>query len=375
LKNQITFPMVVRGIPPKSRSTKAIRASHIHTHEIPEFSKRESDVVLTAHHAFESDGKRRVPRHYELRRIGDRHFRRIGQVAELESLCAPDRTFGDTERGSSISFVSSRMDRPPVSEAIDGHTSMLRRDAVFRKTGYWSFENGEAADFDTSKSKLRSYDAEDVDRNLKMFARQAEKLVILDDEVWFESGNPAYVITIRDNRGSDMNASQALVPSSYDARVSRRRFPLSRYDDYLAFVERNLHRVEAFNDANVALDVPDRSVFDFDHVEAEEWKMGMAVAFYCAEAAESTIDLRLTDEDRDTIAAAREEAVATNMVLGIRGEPQKYLEALEPIRARIAATRFRPLDPMMHASDFLVADILEQRANRPIDIHGLGFGD
>jgi hypothetical protein len=228
-------------------------------------------------------------------------------------------------------------------------------------------------DFPSFCHELRSFDADVLDEALGMCAAQASRLLLVDGEVWVETGPPCVEVRFTPWTARAEIETRPL-GDFYDNDPTSVRFPVTAdRDEVDAFIARISPPGTIVADYRVPFDAPSKALMDFDYRRDRIARFGYFIATACGRvrASDRARKIELTESEAETVKAAHSESWKTNPILGTRGDVETHIPVLINIAGRYSRKHPFYLTWTDHLRSTLCSDIRDLLENLPIDIHTL----
>jgi hypothetical protein len=249
----IHFPVMARVTKRNADEEVRMLVSHTHRADVPEVSKSETDVALPPVIQTIGDKTRVLP---ELRFHEGRLFRYLDTKNSLNPTPHNitdlfENAFSDSGHGD-YDFVHSEnvpfhyiMNRTPLARPIhqlyqerlcamsmDGSD---RRNRTWPKASpYMGYSASEKTDLNAAMDQVSSVNADDLDEAFAMHRAQADRLLMIGNEIWYETGPPCIEV---DTHWNKYNATESTLfmryrymPETMEQRPTSIFFPLSQAD-------------------------------------------------------------------------------------------------------------------------------------------------
>lgn len=205
--------------------------------------------------------------------------------------------------------------------AMGMHDASARNKTYPKGTGWSSYQDNEDADFMALASEAHSVNAGDVEESLAMHRRQSDRLLIVDDGLWYESRPPCIAVNAvweeYKPSKSCVRIDYRFLPDTMDQSPSTLYFPLHAVDAARETAERLCREMRMFGvqDRLPGFEVPDHPAFDFNTAEEAVKRTGQAVAMNLLNFAAIRPD-KFEDIDPDWLAGIHRMFHEHNPVLG-----------------------------------------------------------
>lgn len=390
----IKFPVMARVQRKGQRGEHRMVVSHVHSHEIAEVSSAETELALPP--VKPRAEKWRSSTLPELRLHGGRLYRYLRPVDprsnhlfriayELEAWGTRD--YYATQK----SHIDPQMGRNPlarpIQHLIENRLSSLAMDGEDSKnrtwphrTLFWYSEN-ERLFLKNALEECSSVNSEDLDECYAMHRSQSEKLLKIDDGIWYETKPPCIEV---DTSWDEGNASQSSVdlryrymPETTDHRPTSLFFPLYESDQALATAQRlrkkfRMGDVVSFLPEN--LEKCDHPTFEINTSEDIVNRVGSALSMSMLKYAVSRPD-KMECLEEGWLAKMSDMFHDDNPVIGRGVDYAAELPALVKNFLKTSTFKYGVLTQMNTAHLRKVLPlVLEMLDDMPISLYGLDSG-
>lgn len=320
--------------------------------DVPEVGRSETQVAFSTKEVFEGGIKRTAECPIELREYGGRLHKKVVAANQLAD-AAYRQAFVNEDAAKSAD---------PCSDISGGFAGNHGNPIVspIRRQLDWHLERGSINDSNIlqawpqggqgTESRLRARNKakfneiaphiDDLDHGLcemstRMIEAQADKLLVIDGDLWMACRPPSWRVTTERNRtiwrDVAVHLDLAIAIEGFDPVLSRRHFPLDRLDDarkYAALCvkktssdrETNYTNVERIVDYEAAMP----ALLSFDADGEELARIGYALSMECWRF----ISKGNWGYEANSLAEAIDATKETNFVLGEMGAVSPYVEDL-----------------------------------------------
>jgi hypothetical protein len=312
MEMNIDFPIMARVAKPKLDGEFRMLVAHTHRVDVPEVRAIDTEVALPPLTQFGSEGDSRVLP--ELRLYDGRLFRFMGTTRRSSDgdVRLPDlfgKAFGKTGYGNTDFVHSSNMDFVSIADRIwtdHGNTSPISRpihqlyqdrlcsmsmDGADKRNKTWprvtpyaGYAASEALYWKDTLDRTRVTVQEDVEEALAMHQAQADRLLLVDDGIWYETRPPCIEVDTTwphatGNRQSVMMRYRYM-PETMEQAPTVLYFPIHQADRAREAAERFRERLgmESVTDIAYPYEVSDHPAFDIDTVGDLIHRTGQALS-------------------------------------------------------------------------------------------------
>ncbi len=272
MKTDIRYPFLFRAHPGRCVEPKDVLVPFVHTHDVPEVSRAETEEVFRS-------GR------YVLRQFDGRLFSLLGKPGSESAQACFDHAFEPDESRSKPWWIPNRADENGyidyVAKPLDNwayHRLFLNGEGKARETMLWpplipdysggsGYRNRNQFTYQELEGKLRDVDAEQYHRGRAEHAVQADRLLIIGGSYWIETTPPA--ICVEPIGNGWIHVGFAHVPDWLDTDLGRQFFPLTAREEALDYARRAQTITE--NPNGEPRDYTDRADFEFDGGPAFEF--------------------------------------------------------------------------------------------------------
>lgn len=308
MKTSIRYPLRFGAQPITTESRKVVLCSYLHEHEVPQVSAAETRTVLDTTKLYETDSKSSpVVRTIKVIEHDGRLFRKVCDRADFDKHDAFINAFEmPNDRNKPLHPVDVwDMHKLPLGKGLSNriaHRLYLEGCGKEKEANAWpaipvrwTARNGCNFEFYFPR-KLTDIDEQEFEAGLDEIAKEADRLLLIDDELWLETPPPVYEVGLytfsqsifcydyldfRSNeKGLRRNFSVqlAFLPDWLDVCLDRQYFPLSAKDDAVEYALRANAWVEQYRDE---LKCPIRDLTeDIDGLDAQDTILNFDQAAY-----------------------------------------------------------------------------------------------
>lgn len=400
----IRFPVMARAVPKGARYECRMLVSHDHVTEVREVSARETEVPVRT---VVQDNARGVPYAMrELRLHQGRLYRYLGVSTVLGAVIRGGELLGEAFGDWGVrtnDFIAStegafdgKGDRSPLSKpiktiledrleamAMDGFDSRNR--TWPRLCGAGSAQN-DATSLASALDQVHSVNGDDLEEAFAMHRTQADRLLLIDSELWYETGPPCYAVETqwRTNAArSNVVIRYRLMPDSMDHAISTVYYPVSALDQAHEAAE-TLRRRFRMNDVlpwlgdfgkhHPKFSYGDHPALSFDPSEDFVNRTSHALAMNILKAATQRPD-KFGAVDAGWLAELAEAFAVSNPLIGREMDYASWLPALAETFLQISPYKSTGLAMLSYKQVRKSIELaVEHLDNMPISVHGLAVG-
>lgn len=413
MKLLLKTPIHFRGTPKRAVHQRDFLVARVHECDVPEITEAETRLVIETRQVFAGDG---MLSHRVFRMIahGEKLYRRLDSVRDAVMLGLFERGF--TASGSALEFGSciSSLPSKDGSEEIDGSPLSFPIQTHIEQRLFATHGDRSTAEFcwprcgrtldERAVSRIESRDAfaladterhlADVDEGsmaagLAMCDRQASRLLIVDGDIWYETAKPCLTVgertvylrsagTASAWSGGRLTLSVDIMPETYCPDLAQRRFPLEASDEAMAYMERLQSEAPGMpspRDLRVETAVYDREAVAFDATEELVFRVGSALTtgILAARAYPGKRARALSYADTAVLAEAERELLASNLVMGDRGDFTALVQPLLALWLSSGMPVLGRFDATFESDVNLAVEMaVREMDERPIDTYGIG---
>ncbi|MCV9964462.1 hypothetical protein OIU34_21465 [Pararhizobium sp. BT-229] len=349
----INFPVMARATKKGADEEFRMLVSHFHRADVPEVSKSETETAVPPVVKTAGSNTTVLP---ELRFYDGRLFRYLGrlnrfdprpqQFTDLFGDAFSDAALGELDftYSSNMGFYK-RMDRAPLSRPIhhlyQERLCALSMDGSDRRNRTWpkvsphlGYAESRKVSLKTAMDRVSSVNAADLDEAFAMHRAQADKLLMIDDGMWYETRPPCIEV---DTFWNMYNATESTLfmryrymPETLGQRPTSIFFPLSEAERARETAERLRERYKMPDLTPIPhkFETIDHPAFDFDTTEDLVHRTGQALLTNVLKHIIQRPD-RATGIDDGWIAAITYQYhFADNHILGMKADYSAELSAI-----------------------------------------------
>ncbi|MCZ7862827.1 hypothetical protein O9X98_15735 [Agrobacterium salinitolerans] len=246
----ISFPVMARITKRNAEGEFRMLVSHVHRADVPEVSKSETEIALPPV-KLSGDQPMVLP---ELRSHEGRIYRYLDtrsgknptshKFADLFghafSEAGPGRYDFVYRENEPVDHILDRMPLSrPIHELYQERLCALSMDGLDSRNKTWpksgpfvGFDKNEKQDFKAAMERVASVSADDLDEAFAMHRAQADKLLIIDDSIWYETRPPCIEVDTFWNQykptESILQMRYRYMPETLEQAPSSIFFPLSQ---------------------------------------------------------------------------------------------------------------------------------------------------
>jgi hypothetical protein len=308
MRFDIKFPVMARAVRKGTRQECRMMVSHNHAADVREVSARETETPVRT---VVQDNARGMPfAMRELRLHEGRLYRFLGVSTVRGSIIRG----GDILSDAFLDFGSRREDyiastegpfdgkcdlcplSKPIKNILEDRLEALAMDGADARNRTWpKLSMGDASEndrmsLDAALELVHSANGDDLEEAFAMHRAQAERLLLIDNELWYETGPPCYAVETQ-WRGiatqSNVIIRYRLMPDAMDHAISTVYFPVGSLDQARDEAEtiRRRFRMNGvspslgdFGKRHVGFAHGDHPAFSFDPSEDFVRRVGHALA-------------------------------------------------------------------------------------------------
>lgn len=290
----IRFPVMARVTQKGAEDEFRMLVSHTHRADIPEVSKSETEAALPSVIQTTGNLTRVLP---ELRFHEGRLYRFLGNRSQSSLLLG--RAFSEFASGD-FDFVYStnprfkqNMDQSPVSRPIhqlymdrlvalsmDGSDS--RNKTWPKASPYMGYKASGRTSLKKAMDQVSSVNAADLNEAFEMHRAQADRLLVIDDSMWYETRPPCIEVDAMhmfNTTESTVFMRYRYMPETMEQRPTSIYFPLLEVERAQATAEklRKRFRMADLKPIPHKYESLDHPAFDFDSAEDIVHRTGQAL--------------------------------------------------------------------------------------------------
>ncbi|MDW9481942.1 hypothetical protein GOB57_25155 [Sinorhizobium meliloti] len=248
----IKFPVMARAVRKGARQECRMLVSHNHVADIPEVSVRETEVPIRA---VAQDNERGITRTLrELRLYEGRLYRYLGvdvlhgTISKGGGLLA--EAFGDFgyRRNDYIASTDGAFDgkcdvsplSKPIKIILEDRLEAMAMDGGDARNRTWprvtmgDTRENELLTLDGALEQVHSLNGDDLEEAFAMHRIQAGKLLLIDNELWYETGPPCIAVETAWTHGyasrSDVVMRYRYMPDAMDHAITTVYYPVTALD-------------------------------------------------------------------------------------------------------------------------------------------------
>jgi hypothetical protein len=399
---KVNYPMMARAIRKGIKGECRLLASADHRHDVPEVSGRETEQVTSSAIVYNHVGK--MASAPPLRIYADRLYRFIAPLHrgarhrsdDLHLYDVTARAFGDGSSASHDYLFTSlgkqfcdKRNRSPLARPVFGvfrdrleamaMNGTHGRNRTFPKGHGWNgYEPNEDEDFHVLAGSSQWISTDDVEESLSMQRRQSERLLVIDEGLWYETKPPCIAVEAHWQKyrptESSVIVSYRYLPDAMDMSPSTRYFPLSALAQARESAERlrSEFRMKDVVDKVVDFDFVDHETFEFDTVENLVTRTGHALSLSLLNYRAIRPD-KIDENTEAWLAGLSEEFHSFNPVLGVEVDFASRLPAI--VENYLALDAPKCIDMQKYQKTELrkiLPGIVDMLDDMPVAVHGLG---
>ncbi len=394
----IRFPVMARALSKGFRGERRLLVAHEHRQDVPEVSQRETSIAVPSMVLTSAWGQLGAVR--ELRLHGDRLYRFLGNAADLTkgrnryvetdllnvAFSYSPHHAADYVHTSNPAFDKLRnpnpLSRPVFSVFADRLDAMDATASSRNKT--WpkapalnvTGEN-ENTSFSSVEREMLWVSPDDLSESFSMHRRQAERLLMIDGGLWYETKPPCIAVDTDwaeySNAKSLVEVSYGYLPDTMDQTPCRMHFPIDAADRALEVAEamRKRFRMKGVANKLPKFETCDHDAFRFDTsedlVNRTAQALSMSLLKYAVQRPE-----KVADVDAGWFAGVSDMFHTHNPVLGIDVDFPSILPSLVETYLRLSPYKFGGIAHMRNAQvRKVLPQVLEMLDDMPISVHGL----
>lgn len=399
----IKFPIMARAVRKGSRQECRMLVSHNHSADVREVSARETEVPVRTVVQYNERGIPYAMR--ELRLHEGRLYRYLGVDVLLGNVFGGEllrRAFEDFGMRTNDYIASTEgkfdgeCDRGPLSKPIriilEDRLEAMAMDGADARNRTWprlyaadTWANEEMY-LDRALEQVHSVSADDLEESFAMHRAQADKLLMIDNELWYETGPPCYAVeTLWKSNAAQSNVviRYRLMPDAMDHAISTIYYPVARLDQAreAAEVIRKRWRMGGvspwlgdFGRHHAKFAYGDHPAFSFDPSEDFVNRTGHALTMNILKAATQRPD-KFGSVDADWLAELAEAFAVENPLTGRNTDYAERLPALAETFLEISPYKSTGLAMLSYKQVRKSIEMaVEHLDNLPISVHGLALG-
>jgi hypothetical protein len=398
----IKFPVMARALIKGARSESRLLVKHVHKVDVPAVSAGETEVpirtVLTGGTVASPVGMR------ELRLYEGKLYRYLGVNAQQGKLGRGremfSEAFGDFGMRSADFYASTvgnsnKSDHfpltKPIRTVIEDRLDALAmmgsdtRNRTWPKLYAFPARENEELTLDRAMDQVQEVDRDDLEEAFAMNRTQADRLLLIDNELWYETTPPCISVETRWWGGKAATSSVVVryrhLPESMDHAITNTYFPLAAFHEAQAAAEAATARfrmsgVSALTTHFEKDNLPsfghgDHPAFQFDQSEDLVRRTGHALAMTILRNAVQRPD-KFADIDGQWLSELASAFATFNPLLGRDIDYAARLPSLAQTFLAVSPHKSAALGTLSYkqirkAVEFAV----EQLDNMPISVHGL----
>ncbi|MCZ7862826.1 hypothetical protein O9X98_15730 [Agrobacterium salinitolerans] len=404
MRLDIKFPIMARAVPKGSRHECRMLVSHNHAADVREVSSRETEVPVRT---VVQDNARGIPYAMrELRLHEGRLYRHFGLDTILGNIVRGGEliaeAFGDfgVRTNDHIASTEGKFDgksdvsplSKPIKIILEDRLEALSMDGADARNRTWprlygaGVAQNERLTLDEALEQVHSVNGDDLEEAFSMHRTQADKLLLIDNELWYETGPPCYAVETQWKEKASQSSvviRYRLMPDAMDHAISTIYYPVSALDQARAAAETMRRRLRMagvspwlgdFAKHHGKFAYGDHPAFSFDPSEDFVNRTGHALAMNILKAATQRPD-KFGSVDADWLGELASAFATFNPLLGrdidyaerLPALAETYLEVSPYKSTGLAALSYK----QVRKSIEMAVDHLD---NMPISVHGLAAG-
>ncbi|MCS4088763.1 hypothetical protein [Rhizobium sp. BK176] len=399
----IKLPVMARAFIKGARSESRLLVSQVHQVDVPSVSAMETEVPIRT--VVTNFGGRAYHGMRELRLHDGKLYRYLGINAHLGKLDDGGKmlseAFGDFGLRSADFFASTegRSDRrdyypltKPIRGVIEDRLDALSMNGADIRNRTWpklfavpAWEN-EAMSLDAAMDHVQEVNRDDLEEAFAMHRAQADRLLMIDNELWYETTPPCIAVETQWRAGGKPSNSAVIVryrhlPETMDHAITTTYYPISAYREaHEAADEAN----RKFRMAGVAVlttgferdNLPafahgDHPAFQFDQSEDLVRRTGHALAVTILRNAVQRPD-KFANVGGGWLSELESAFATFNPLLGRDIDYAARLPALAETFLAVSPYKTAALSMLSYKQVRKAIEVaVEQLDNLPISVHGL----
>ncbi|MBY3432599.1 hypothetical protein HFN89_00230 [Rhizobium laguerreae] len=400
----IKFPVMARALVKGARLESRMLVSHVHKVEVPSVSARETEVpirtVVSQNELGLFHGMRELRMHDgRLYRYLDIHTQ-FGRVTKGAAML--DEAFGDfwMRRADYIASTDGRFDvmsdvnplSKPIRMVIEDRLDAMAMNLSDGRNRTWpklvggapAVEN-ENLTLDAAMDDVQEVNRDDLEEAFAMHRAQADRLLLIDGELWYETTPPCIAVETLWRGGVAKNASVHAryrhLPEAMDHAITTVYYPLSAFAEAKDAAREMRARfrmagvkmlTEAFEKDNLpAFEHGDHPAFQFDQSEDFVQRTGHALAVNILRTSIQRPE-KFGDVDSGWLSKLAAAFATFNPLLGRDIDYASRLPALAETFLAVSPYKSSALAMLSYRQLRKgIEYAVEQLDNMPISVHGL----
>jgi hypothetical protein len=403
MRLDLKFPIMARAVLKGSHKECRMLVSHDHAAEVREVSARETEVPVKT---VVQDNDNGIPYALrELRLYDGRLYRYLGFDVSHGNVIGHDflwRAFeesvmrGNDYIATTDGAFDATSDRWPHSKPIrvilKDRLEAMAMDGADTRNRTWTrlygsrAQENEGMNLDRALGQVHSVNSDDLDEAFEMHRIQAGKLLLVDNELWYETGPPCYAVETRPKisaSGSNIIIRYRLMPDAMDHAISTIYYPVAQLDEAREVAEAMRKRwrmggVERwlgdFGKNHDKFAYGDHPAFSFDPSEDFVNRTGHALAMNLLNSVSKKPD-KFRSVDAEWLAELAEAFAVENPLTGRDIDYPERLPALAETFLKVFPHRSTGLTGLSNKQVRNSIEMaVEHLDNLPISVHGLAVG-
>jgi hypothetical protein len=296
MKTTLNFPIHFQAKPRRARNMRDVVVSYPFEVDIPEVSKRETNLVFETRETFDAEqGMASVARTWQMLEHEGRLYRRLATPTQIDRVTrkafSKDWWEAQMPFNEGISLFDGKQNTNPVANVLQRQICWrLQGDSTGRdrKENTWptAYPRSSRACgvtetlndhfYGTVLEHLTDIDSNAVSGFLEAYEHQASKLLVVDGELWMESLPPSICVQF-DYRGNGQQVAAvylAVLPEGPGQCLETVYFPLERREEALQYAGRLARAIDdgrgvGVSNALVPYKADGGGIFDFSQEEVE----------------------------------------------------------------------------------------------------------
>jgi hypothetical protein len=389
----IKFPVMARALGKGFRGERRLFVSHEHRQDVPEVTLRETSIAVPT--TVLKDARGQIGAVRELRLHDDRLYRYLGSAADLTRVRSSllDVSFSYSPHGAADYVHTSNPDfnrlanlnplsRPVFSVFMDRLDAINATASSRNKTwpevrAFNGMGENSATSLSVIEKELLWVSQEDLEESFSMHQRQAERLLLIDGGLWYETKPPCIAVdtqwTAHTHTESSVEVSYRYMQDVMDQTPTRMYFPLEAVDRALDVAEqmKKRFRMKGVISNLPRIETSDHDSFKFDMSEDLVTRTAQALSMSLLKYAVQRPD-KMVDVDAGWLAGVSEMFHAHNPILGKEVDFPSILPSLIETYLRLSPYKFGGISRMQNVQlRKVLPQVLETLDDMPISVHGL----
>ena len=404
MRLDIKFPIMARAVRKGTRQDCRMLVSHSHAADVREVFSRETEVPVRT---VVQDNARGIPYAMrELRLHEGRLYRYLGINTVLGIVTRGGELLGEAFGDWGVrsnDFIAStegdfdgKSDRSPLSKPIktilEDRLEAMAMDGFDARNRTWPRLNGagsavnDATSLESALEQVHSVNGDDLEEAFAMHRAQADKLLLIDNELWYETGPPCYAVETQWKANaalSNVVIRYRLMPDAADHAISTIYYPVARLDQAQEVAEAMRKRwrmggvspwLGDFGKHHTKFAYGDHPAFSFDPSEDFVNRTCHAIAMNILKAATQRPD-KFGSVDADWLAELAEAFAVENPLTGRNIDYAERLPALAETFLQVSPYKSTGLAALSYKQVRKSIEMaVEHLDNLPISVHGLAAG-